>query len=356
MTTYANNLLKRLNIAYPVIQAPMLGVTSPAMVAEISNAGGLGSLPVGGVSPDNTQALIREVKARTDRPFAVNIFVHDLPKQIDEDAFYSMQDKIAEFCSGRHILCEKKSIADLKLYSYRDNIDVLVQEKIPVISFTFGMPDADSTQRLHSAGSLLVGTATSVGEAKFLENNGVDMVTVQGIEAGGHRGTFIHSSLPQVGLFSLLPQVVDAVSIPVIAAGGIYNGKTATAAFALGASGVTAGSIFIAADESLASEAYKNAVLNSKETDTVLTKACTGRWARALPNDFLNFFESLNMNVPDYALQNHLVAPIRTHGHRNNIADYLFLLCGQSVNRTRKSKSSEIFKTLIEGMEDSPVK
>ncbi|MBL4677361.1 MAG: nitronate monooxygenase [Mucilaginibacter sp.] len=252
------DLKSLLNVRYPIVQAPMLGVTTPAMVASVSNAGALGSLPVGGLSPDRTRELIRATKALTTQPFAVNLFAHEPAKEVNEDEIATMQDFLAELCLEFDISFEKQNPANFKFYYYEDLVNVLLEENIPVVSYTFGQLKPEVIHAFKAKGTVLAGTATSVAEAKLLAQDGSDIITVQGIEAGGHRGSFLDNEpLPQVGLSALLPQVADAVDVPLLAAGGIYNQHTVMAAFALGASGVQVGSLFIAADESAASEAYK---------------------------------------------------------------------------------------------------
>jgi nitronate monooxygenase len=336
-------LLQMLGIEYPIIQGPMLGVTSPDMVAAIANTGGLGSLPVGGLSPEKTASLIKETKSKTNRPFAVNVFAHDLTA-VDTDSFEKMQDFLERLHAQYHIPFERKKVTDLKFYTHTDQIDVLLEERIPVVSSTFGL--------FQPAAIELIGTATSVKEAKLLEEAGMDIIVAQGFEAGGHRGTFLNDEdLPQVGLMSLLLQVVDAVSVPVVAAGGIANERAVRAAFALGASGVQIGSLFITCDESLASEAYKEAVLASGDTSTTLTQAFTGRWARGIKNEFMRQIEESGLTLPDYTFQNNLTASMRAYAQQNSLTDLIAMWAGQSARYARRGGAGSILSGLIEKLQ-----
>lgn len=343
------DLKSLLNISYPIVQAPMLGVTTPAMVAAVSNAGALGSLPVGGVSPQRTRELIHATKALTDKPFAVNLFAHEPAQEINQAEIATMQDFLAELCAEFNIPFEPQDPESFKFYYYEDLVDILFEENIPVVSYTFGRLKQEVISALKINGAILAGTATSLAEAKLLEKDGNDIITLQGIEAGGHRGSFLKGEpLPQIGLFSLLPQVANAVDLPLLAAGGIYNEETVKAAFALGASGIQVGSLFIPADESAASEAYKNEVLNAKDTSTALTRAFSGRWARGIQNEFMKRMDAKGISIPYYTIQNQLMSLIRAHAQKNNIKDFIALWAGQSAGNAKRGTTEAIVKSLIE--------
>ena len=343
------DLKKLLNIGHPIVQAPMLGVTTPAMVAAVSNAGALGSLPVGGLSPDRTRELIHATKALTNRPFAVNLFAHAPAGEVNKEETALMQDFLAELCLNFDIPYKRQDIDTFRFYYYEDLIEVILKETIPIVSFTFGRLKAEVVSVLKEKGIILIGTATSVAEAKALAQCGVDSLTVQGIEAGGHRGSFLSDhSLPQIGLFSLLPQVADEVGLPILAAGGIYNARTIKAAFALGASGVQIGSLFITANESAASEAYKEAVLHAQDTSTVLTRAFSGKWARGIQNEFMQRMEAKNLSIPYYTLQNQLMSLVRSHAHTHQIKDFIALWAGQSAGKSTRGSTHQIITSLID--------
>ncbi|RVU00411.1 nitronate monooxygenase [Mucilaginibacter limnophilus] len=337
-----------LNINDAIVQAPMLGITTPAMVAAASNAGILGSLPVGGLSPERTLELIKETKALTDKAFAVNLFAHLPADNVYDKQVQAMQNFLDKICAEFSIPYKSQDSSKFKFYYYEDLIQVLLDENIPVVSFTFGQLKNSVIATFKEKGTLLIGTATSIAEAKALANSGIDIITVQGIEAGGHRGTFLQEQpLPQISLFALLPQIADEVKVPLLAAGGIYNKRTIKAALALGASGVQVGSLFITADESAASEAYKTEILNAKDTSTALTTAFSGRWARGIENEFMRRMLNTGLDIPYYTIQNQLMAPIRTYAQKNNIKDFIALWAGQSAGKSRRGSTTDIVSYLI---------
>jgi len=344
-----HHLKSLLNISYPIVQAPMLGVTTPAMVAAVANAGALGSLPVGGLSPERTRELIRETKALTNRPFAVNLFAHKPAGEVNREEIGIMQDFLAELCQEFNIPYERKDIDTFRFYYYEDLIDVLLEERISIVSFTFGELKAEAMSAFKQNGVVTIGSATSVAEAKALALSGVDALTIQGIEAGGHRSSFLaDQALPQVGLFSLLPQVADEVNLPLLAAGGIYNTRTVKAAFALGASGIQVGSLLVTADESLASEAYKEAILGARDTSTALTRAFSGRWARGIQNTFMQRMDEKCITIPYYTFQNQLMSLVRAYAQKHNVKDFIALWAGQSAGKSVRASSHEIVMRLID--------
>ncbi len=327
---WKNKLTDSLKIDYPVIQAPMLGVSTPAMAAAVSNEGGLGSLPVGGLSPELTRQLIRKTKTLTNKPFAVNLFAHHVPAYTDKEV-EPMRQFLLQLANKRGFKVEAADLANFNLYTYEDQIEILVEEGISVVSFTFGCLDVKSIQALKDKGTLLIGTATCVEEALFLQEQHIDMIVVQGIEAGGHRGTFIDTiPLPQIGLFSLLPQIKKAVQVPCIAAGGINSPQTMKAAFSLGASAVQMGTAFIGTDESEAMPSYKRRLATAKDTDTTLTRAFSGRWARGIRNEMMNEIERSGIPIPPYPLQGSLTAKLRSLAQQANDSEYTSLWAGQS--------------------------
>lgn len=351
MTDHTNGFTKRLNIRYPVVQAPMLGVTSPAMVAAIAASGGLGSLPLGGLPPARCRELIAETKALTSLPFAVNLFVHEIPQFPDLSTFDQMQEFLRIFAEVNLLPFERKTSRDFKWFGYREQVPVLIEAGVKFVSFTFGIPDDETIAALKAADILLIGTATCLEEAQLLEQKGIDVVAAQGIEAGGHRGSFLHpDALPQVGLMSLVRTLSDKLTIPVIAGGGITDSITMKAVFTLGAAAVQVGTLFIPAEESLAIEAYKDALPASKDVDTVLTRTFSGRWARAIKNDFIIALDKTGIAIPEYTLQNALTTPMRNYAKQHNLAAYTFLLAGQGASKAKRGSTAEIFRELVKGL------
>ncbi|MCH5721118.1 NAD(P)H-dependent flavin oxidoreductase [Niabella hibiscisoli] len=335
-----------LTIAFPIIQAPMLGVSTPEMAATVSIEGGLGSLPVGGLSPETTRQLIRQTKSLTNKPFAVNLFAHDIPNYT-ENELEPMRQLILKLAEKRGYHLDIEELTGFKFYNHLDQIDILVEENIDIVSFTFGCLDSNSIHRLQQNGCILIGTATCVEEALYLQKQGIDMISVQGIEAGGHRGSFIKDKpLPQVGLFALLPQVRKYVDLPCIAAGGINNASTIKAAFDLGADGIQVGTAFIGTHESLAIPSYKTKLQEAGDINTVLTRALSGRWARGLRNELMQDIEQAGITIPPYPLQNSLTTAMRKLAQQNDDSEYTSLWAGQSTSETGSLYTKEVFGNL----------
>ena len=348
---WQNEITRALKVAYPIVQAPMLGVTTPEMVAANSNQGGLGSLPVGSLSPEQTLALIRQTKTLTSKPFGVNLFAHSIPKP-DLQKIEAMQDFLEKLCSDNQIPYQRQQIEASQFYSYHDQVQVLLDENIPVVSFTFGVLDGESIKAFKAKGVILIGTATCLEEALLLEEKEIDIITAQGMEAGGHRGTFLETqSLPLIGTMALIPQVAGKVSKPILAAGGIYNGKTIKAAFELGAKGVQIGSAFIASNESKAMPSYKKALLNASGAESILTKSLSGRWARGLRNKLITEIENSGLEIPAFPYQTALTGTIRAEAQKLNNPNFTALWAGQSAAAAEIKPAAEIFNQLVKETE-----
>ncbi|UUC45066.1 NAD(P)H-dependent flavin oxidoreductase [Flavobacterium cerinum] len=343
-----NHLItEKLQIRYPIVQAPMLGVTTPEMVAAIANEGGLGSLPVGGLSPEKTTELIRKTKQLTSYPFAVNLFAHTIPDITIAEA-QQMQEYLSELGRKNGLEFPAQSIEKLVFYSYKSQIDILIAEQIPIVSFTFGIPDDESLLKLKANGILLIGTATCLEEALILDKKNIDIITAQGIEAGGHRGTFLDTiPLPQVSVMALVPQIVGRINKPVLASGAINDGNTIRAALAMGASGVQIGTAFIASSESMAIPTYKQAVLNAKDTDSTLTRTFSGRWARGLQNQFMSALDHSGLTPLPYPIQNSLTTPLRQVAQQHNNNNFTNMWSGQSAPKIQLPDCAAIFRELV---------
>lgn len=344
--TLLNRLTALTGIQYPIVQAPMLGITTPEMTAAASNAGALGSLPLGGLSPDAARKLIQEVKALTTKPFAVNLFVYDYPDHIAVPVFDAMQQLLQQLSAQYHIPYQPLLLEQLPFHSYKNLLPVMIEEKIPVVSFTFGILTDAEISLLHQNNIILQGTATSMEEVQLLNDKNIDCITVQGIEAGGHRGTFLQQqTLPQVPLYTLLQQAIAVTDKPVIAAGGIYDAGTMRTALQQGAQGVQPGTIFIASNESVAADCYKEAVLHA--STTILTQSFTGRWARCIPNLFTRSIEDAGVTIPPYPVQNLLTTAIRNWAKQNNQEDFIFLLAGQNAAKAQPRSTADIIRSLV---------
>lgn len=279
-------LARQLGVRLPVVQAPMAGGwTTPPLVARVCEAGGLGSIAGAMLSPDALRDQIRTVRAMTDAPFAVNLFA-PLPPPSDRG--------LTEWARLIGVPVPMMPGSGIR---FRDQLAVVIDQRVPVLSFTFGLPPLDGVD------CFTIGTATSVAEALTLAGAGVDAVVAQGYEAGGHRGTFLApadgSGRPEpLGTMALVPQVVDAVHIPVIAAGGIMDGRGIAAALLLGAQGVQLGTAFLRTDEAGTGHAYRQAL----DRPTTVTEVLTGRSARAVHTPLVDRLEMSGVRPPDYPL------------------------------------------------------
>ncbi|BCJ85062.1 NAD(P)H-dependent flavin oxidoreductase [Effusibacillus dendaii] len=340
-----------LGISYPIIQAGMAGgPTTPQLVAAVSEAGGLGTLGAGYMTPEQIRSAVREIRKLTDRPFAVNLFVDEPPVVLEEQLAKANQ-QLDRF--RKELGIELGTRPSKYAESYPDQLAAVIEEKVPVFSFTFGIPSQEQMKRLQENGIVTVGTATTVREAVQLEQVGVDLIVGQGSEAGGHRGTFlapVEHSL--VGTLALVPQIVDAVQIPVIAAGGIMDGRGVAAALALGAEGAQLGTAFLACPESGAHPAQKAALLNSTDESTVLTTAFSGRTARGIRNRMITEMESHRDTIAPYPVQNALTRDIRQAAARQNKTDYMSLWAGQASRLTTTKPAADLFADLVRETEE----
>lgn len=345
---WKNKLSQILNIDFPVIQAPMFGVTTTSMVAAAAKANCLGSLPLGDLSADKCVEAIRSTKQLTDKPFAVNIFVNEIPEITNELKIKYTYTKsfIEQLARQNNLEVHLPEIHEIKINSYHEQLAVIIAENCKILSFTFGNLDSASIDLLKNNGTVLIGTCTSVQEAIILEKSGIDIICVQGIEAGGHRGSFFAENIPQIGGFSLLSQVLESVKIPVIYAGGIYNGKTLLAAQMLGAQGFQVGSLLLGSIESSLKDFEKQRLSNVKEHEIILTKSFSGRYARGIKNHFIEMIEHSDFILP-YPYQNKLTNELRRVAKINNNADFVSMWVGQSIHKFSEQSTTEILKNLI---------
>jgi nitronate monooxygenase len=343
-----NVLLKLLGIEHPIIQGPMGGGPStPELVAAVSNAGGLGSLGAAYLTPDQITDAIRRIRALTSRPFNVNLFAGGWNANPTYDAG-PMLDLLGEV---HEKLGLPAPVAPTPTPDpFPAQFEAVLDARAPIFSFTFGTPDRDAISRLKSLGIAILGTATTVEEARHLEHAGVDAVVAQGAEAGAHRGTFLDSfESSMVPTLDLVRATASAVSLPVIATGGIMDGRDIVAALNAGASAAQLGTAFLTCPESGASEVHKRAVLAATEDTTMVTRAFSGRAARGLRNAFMANVDGKELVLP-YPLQNALTRPMRTAAAQQGLADYLSLWAGQGVARARAMPAADLVACLIREM------
>jgi nitronate monooxygenase len=351
---WKNNITRLLDIGYPIIQAPMFGVTTPEMVAATSAANCLGSLALADMDAEKCVKAIRLTKKLTNRPFAANLFVHKIPEMTEKlRADYAKAKTFVEQLADKNGLnINIPDIEELKINSYHEQIDAVISEECKIVSFTFGNLDQQSIDKLKSNGAVLIGTCTSVSEAEALENSGIDIICVQGWEAGGHRGSFISENIPKIGGLSLLAQVREAVKVPLIYAGGIYNAKTLLASKTLGADGFQIGSLLLGSAESALKDFEKERLRRVEEADIILTKSFSGRFARGIRNTFTDAAEQAGFILP-YPYQNKLTAELRRVSRLSKNAEFVNIWVGQSINGFSGQSTAEIIRNLIEQTEYS---
>lgn len=322
---------------------------SPALVAAISNQGGLGSLGAGLFTPEQIRQNIKDIRKLTDKPFNINLFAPtDTPRYTDNEIKQTLQ--ALNYFRKKLNMSDREEIQMPAYISFEEKLEVILEEKIPVFSFTFGILPAEIVQKVKSNGITVIGTATTVNEAKQLEKSGVDVVVAQGYEAGGHRGTDLkYTSMEDalIGTMALVPQVVDSLRIPVIAAGGIMDARGIVSAIALGASGVQMGTAFLTCPESSIHPEYQKRLLNSTDESTRLTKAFTGRMARSLKNNFLIEMRNNDFPILEYPMQSALVKDIRDEAKQQNNPEYMSLWAGQASALCENKPAAELFKTLL---------
>lgn len=344
-----NKFTKEIGIKYPIILAGMAGgATTPELVAAVSNSGGLGTLGAGYMSGEEIRTAIQTIRTLTTKPFAVNLFVPELI-DINYKKIREMEQTLASYYQIFQL--EQPEIKWQDETFFEDQIQVLVEEKVPIFSCTFGFLPDKWIHALKAVGTLLIGTATTVKEGLLLQKHGMDAVVAQGSEAGGHRGTFTcETNSALIGTLALVPQMVDAIELPVIAAGGIMDERGVLASLALGASAAQLGTAFLTVKESGANPTYKKALLASTDTSTQLTKMFSGKAARGIKNKFITEMEQYSYNLPDYPIQHALTQPLRKEAAKRGNPEYMSLWAGQAAKLCREETTEQFMKRITSGI------
>jgi nitronate monooxygenase len=339
-------LSQALKLACPIIQGPMAGGgDTPALVAAVSEAGGLGFIGAAYLSPEQIVEAAKSVRTKTSKPFGINLFAPSNAKEGAADAG-PMIKRLAVYAAELGI--PPPALSTTKGVSFDDQVAAVAQTDAAAFSFTFGVPGADALKRIKAKGMFVLGTATTVDEAIELEAAGVNAVIAQGSEAGGHRGTFAAEfSAAMVGVMALVPQTVDAVRIPVVAAGGIMDGRGIAAALTLGASGVQMGTAFLTCDEAGPPAVYKERILKAREHETRVTRTFSGRPARGIVNRLMEEVDAAASEIAPFPIQNALTRPIRSAAAQQGKADYLSLWAGQGLRLARRAKAGNLVAQLI---------
>jgi nitronate monooxygenase len=321
-----------LGIKYPIIQAGMAGgITTPSLVAAVSNFGALGTIGAGYMNFEELKKCIVDTKTSTPKPFGVNLFVPEKIQSISESDISTMINYVNQFLIEKKLF-NASQLSNQGVNAFEEQLEIILEEKVAVCSFTFGLPDVYIVKELKKRDVKVIGTATTVSEAVQLEDAGVDYIVAQGSEAGGHRGTFSTTvGEPLIGTIALVPQMINQVKTPVIAAGGIINGRGVMAALALGAVGAQLGSVFLTCHESGAAEVYKDKVIESDEESAVLTKAFSGKLARGINNEFIKSVSRTALKIPAYPIQNNLTKSLRTQAAAEANPEMMSLWAGQGL-------------------------
>ncbi len=337
---------------YPIVQGPFGGgLSSPRLTATVSNAGGLGSFGAQGMTPDRIRAVVGEIRALTTAPFAVNLWVSTADARAEDVSPADREAAVAVLAPLFATLgIAAPAFPPPADPTFEDQVDALIAVRPPIVSFIFGVPSSSVLDRCRSLGIRTLGTATTVDEARALDAAGLDAIVATGAEAGGHRPSFLRSAEASLmGTIALVPQVADAVRAPVVAAGGIADGRGIVAALALGAHAVQIGTAFLACDESNAHPAHRAALRNAARGDgTLLTRGFTGRLGRGLRNALADALASPSIARLPYPFQGHLVAALKQAALAQGRVDLVPFWGGQSAPLIAHTTAHTLFASLVE--------
>jgi nitronate monooxygenase len=346
-------LLRLLGTELPIVQAPMAGAQVGALAAAVSNAGGLGSLPCAMLTVETMRKEIAAIRAATDKPYNVNFFCHTPPTPSAEREA-AWRKLLAPYFAEHGIDAESIPAGPGRAPFTAESAAALEQFEPRVVSFHFGLPSAELVARVKRWGATILASATTVDEARWLEAHGADAVIAQGSEAGGHRGIFLADDVgTQIGTFSLVPQIVGAVKVPVIAAGGIADATGVAAAMALGAAGVQVGTAYLLCPESTTSPVHRAALASDAARVTALTNLFTGRPARGIVNRLMRELGSMSALAPAFPLAAAAIAPLRAMAEAQGNGDFSPLWCGQNASGCKEIPAAALTHELAAGLERS---
>lgn len=336
-----------LGIELPIIQAPMAGAQSSALAISVSNAGGLGSLPCAMLSLDAMREELTKIKAQTTKPFNVNFFCHSqLTPNIERETLW--RSRLAPYYNEFGLDINTIPPGPERASFNSKAADVLSEFKPAVVSFHFGLPSAELLARVRSWGSKILSSATTIEEARWLEAQGVDGIIAQGLEAGGHRGIFLSDDLTtQMGTFALVPQIVRAVNLPVIAAGGVADARGVAAAMRLGAAGVQIGTAYLLCPEVTLSPIHRAMLKSEAAHHTALTNIFTGRPARGIVNRIIRELGPINRDVPAFPLATSGITPLRNKAESQGGGDFSPLWAGQNTSGCREIPAADLTRELV---------
>jgi nitronate monooxygenase len=343
-------LQELVGIELPIIQAPMAGVQSSALAIAVSNAGGLGSLPCALLSLDAIRSELTAIRKHTDKPFNVNFFCHTPPVP-DAEREAAWRSALAPHYREFGIDAAAVPVGSSRTPFNDEAADLLAEFAPPVVSFHFGLPSTLLLARVKAWGARIFSSATTVAEARWLELRGVDAIIAQGLEAGGHRGSFLSEDLTlQAGTFALLPQIAGAVSVPVIAAGGIADAQGVAAAMAMGAAGVQVGTTYLLCPEATTHAVHQAALKSNAAKHTAVTNLFTGRPARGIVNRAMRELGPISPLAPAFPLATAAMAPLRARAEQTGSGDYSPLWCGQNASGCKDIPAAQLTRELAAGL------
>jgi nitronate monooxygenase len=341
----------------PIIQAPMAGVQDSRLAIAVCKAGGLGSLPCGMLTPNTMRKEIETIRMQTAEPFNLNFFCHVSPAP-DDQAEAVWRKALAPYYEELGIDPSKIPAGPERRPFNAEAAEVVEEYRPAVVSFHFALPDPDLLARVKAAGARVLSTATTVEEAVWLEKHGADAVIAQGLEAGGHRGMFLTDDLStQVGTMALLPQIVDVVKIPVIAAGGIADARGVSAAMRLGAAGVQVGTAYLLCPEATTSQVHRRALKTALKMPaarhTAITNVFSGRPARGIVNRLMKELGPISDSAPLFPLASTAVGPLRSKAEAQGSGDFSPLWAGQNVNGAKQISAGDLTGELALSLRES---
>ncbi len=348
-----NKLTAALGITYPIIQGPFGGgLSTIELLTTVSNAGGMGSYGAHALSPQNIHTLITDVRTKTKNPFAINLWVSnhdDGGLHMDKDAF---NDYLKHFTPYYNELNIAPPVFPEKYTErFEEQIEATIDAAPPVLSFVFGIPTADIIERCHQKGIITIGAATTLDEALAIEAAGIDIILATGLEAGGHRVSFLKPAEESLyGSLALIPQIVDRVNIPVISAGGIVDTRGINAALALGAQGVQIGTAFLACKESGTSDLHRELLFSDAAHKTVLSRAFTGRLARFIENDFIRSIEQSSTLPLGFPIQSFFTSFLKKAATEKNSKEFSSLYAGQGAPLLKHKSALSLMNHIIQQM------
>lgn len=342
-----NKLCEQLGIDVPILQAPMAGSSGAELAIAVANAGGLGSLPCAYVDPRKIETDVAAIRAGTNRPINLNFFCHEEPA-LDAKKQDNWRTRLQPYYDELGVE-PPTPLTSVTNAAFDDGLCGLVEDLKPqIVSFHFGLPEPLLLSRVKAAGCVILGSATTVAEARALESGGADVIIAQGAEAGGHRGMFLSADIStQVGTMALVPQVVDSVDVPVVAAGGIADGRGIAAAFALGASGVQIGTAFLRCPEALTLPVHRAALDQANDDSSVLTNVLSGRPARGIVNRVIRELGPLNSDAPAFPLPTRELGPLRAVAQQKSDGSFSSLWSGQAAALAGSEPAADFVKRVF---------